>query len=60
MDFNIDEDQAAIADMASLTGHDPCSAVPWVFGDEPKAPAFHPNLVGAEATAREVLKVISG
>lgn len=52
---------AAVVDMASLSaGHDPCSEMPWVFGDEPNAPAFHPTLSGAEATAREILKAIGG
>lgn len=51
--------KAATIDMAKLSaGHHACSAMPWVFGDEPKSPAFHPTLSGAEATARKILGAI--
>ena len=53
---------AIFVDMANAsTGHDVCSSDPWVNGAAPaNGVPFHPNHVGAQATATEVLKSISG
>lgn len=47
---------ATLVEMATLsTGHDACSADPWVNGAKPEqGAAFHPTLAGAQATARQI------
>jgi lysophospholipase L1-like esterase len=51
---------ATVIDMAILSaGHHACSCDAWTFGDQAKAPAFHPTLSGAEATAREIWQAIA-
>jgi lysophospholipase L1-like esterase len=50
---------ATVIDMATLSaGHHACAADAWTFGDQAKAPAFHPTLSGAEATARKIWQAI--
>jgi lysophospholipase L1-like esterase len=51
---------AIIVDMATIgTGHDACSADPWVNGLAPETgAAFHPTQAGAAATAREIAQAV--
>ena len=50
---------ALLVDMDALSvGHDACSAEPWMNGakaEKGQGIPFHPNLAGAEATAKQVL-----
>lgn len=52
---------ALFVDMSAVgTGHDACSADPWVNGASPASGApFHPSAAGAEATARAVFQIVS-
>jgi lysophospholipase L1-like esterase len=52
---------AVVVDMERASaGHDACSPEPWVSGAAPAQGApFHPTLAGAEATARQIMRVIN-
>jgi lysophospholipase L1-like esterase len=56
-----DETGAQLVDIAKASiGHDVCSKVPWVNGASVQTgTAFHPNAVGAAATADAVIKAYS-
>jgi lysophospholipase L1-like esterase len=56
-----DESGAELVDIANASvGHDVCSKMPWVNGASVQSgTAFHPNAVGAAATAHAVVKAYS-
>ena len=56
-----DDSGAELVDIANASvGHDVCSNVPWVNGVSVQTgTAFHPNAVGAAATADAVVKAYS-